>query len=177
MDKKEFFDRYQLSNVAVQSPDLEILSSDGFGAAIEEFINEKFGGIARVHREAAASSSILACTEYTAFFFKTLLSDIHGRVFLDINITSDDRFLTFLISSDRPLPLTEVEMRNLIRIARNAGMQIYPGQDSLRLTFSFADAAIRRIYAINPKDARAVMLYKLGEIFHCGAISFAAKEK
>jgi hypothetical protein len=177
MDKKEFFDRYQISKAFVQSPDLDVISSDGFGAAIEEFINGKFGGIARVHREYYLSNPILACTEYTAFFLKTLLCDIHGRVFLNINISADERYLTILVSADKPLPLTDGEMRDLIRLARNAGMQIYPESCALRLTFSYADAALRRVYAINPKDARRLMLYKLGEIFHCGAISHTVKNK
>lgn len=177
MDKISFYESYNLSDATPRSPELEIIYSDGFAAALEEFINDRFRGIAHVSHGELSSSAILCSTEYAAYLFKTLLAEIYGRVFLDIRISTDDRGLTILINHNDPLPLTEGEMRNIIRIARNAGMEIYPSEGSIRLTMSFADAALRRIYAANPRDSRGVMLYKLGEIFHCGAISHTVKNK
>ena len=177
MNKANFYIEYNLSNATPQTPTLELMMANGFSDAIEEFINERFCGVAKVSKSGISKDSILCSAEYTAYFFKTLLADVYGRVFLDISILSDDKQLTILISHDEPLPLTDKEMRNIIRLARNGGMQIYPSENQIRLTFSFADAALRRIYAINPRDSRSVMLFKLGEIFHCGAICFTAKEK
>ena len=176
MDKIEFFKTYNISDATPSSPTLEIMTADGFASAIEEFINEKFGGIAHVHLEPISSKPILCSAEYTAFFFKTLLADIYGRVFLDIQISSNDKQLIILINHDAPLPLCDREMRNIIRMARNAGMIIMPRDGSISLTLSFSEAAIRRIYAVSARDSKHIMLYKLSEIFHCGAISFTAKK-
>ena len=177
MDKISFYESYNLSDATPRSPELEIIYSDGFAAAIEEFINDRFRGIAHVSHGELNSSAVLCSTEYAAYLFKTLLAEIYGRVFLDIRISTDDNRLTILINHSEPLPLTEGEMRNIIRIARNAGMEIYLSEGSIRLTMSFADAALRRIYAANPRDSRGIMLYKLGEIFHCGAVSHTVKNK
>jgi len=59
-------------------------------------------------------------------------------------------------------------MRSIIKAARNGGMKIYFEDDKIRLTLTFSDAAIRRVYAISVIDGRNIMLAKLSEIFFCG---------
>lgn len=170
MTKLDFISTYEISDATPQNPTLEVISADGFSHAIEEFINDRFRGIARVRCQVYSGSSVLVSTEYAAYFFKILLSEIYGRVFLNINISSDTERLTIEISPEGTLPLCDKQLRQIIKIARNAGMQIISENENLRLTLNFADAAIRRIYAISLSDGRAIMLYKLGEIFHCGAV-------
>ena len=38
----------------------------------------------------------------------------------------------------------------------------------IRLSLSFSEAAIRRVYAISVNDGRRIMLSKFGELFYCG---------
>jgi hypothetical protein len=177
MDKIEFNSTYSISDAAPRNPAHEILSADGFATAIEEFINEGFGGIAHVDSDVYSGSSVLCCTEYVAYFFKTLLADVYGRVFIEIKINIEKDHIKILIEPSEPLPLKDEEIRNLVRIARNAGFKTLFLDGKFHLKLNFSDAAMRRVYAISPRDGRHVMLYKMGEIFHCGALKFTAKKK
>ena len=67
------------------------------------------------------------------------------------------------------IPLTDTELRFLIKTARNAGMDIYPYKDRIELYIPFSKAALLRIYAISVGDGKRIMLNKLNEIFFCGA--------
>jgi hypothetical protein len=175
MDKNDFNLSYKISDATPRNPALEIISADGFAMAIKEFINDGFGGIAHVSCDVYSGSSILCSTEYAAYFFKKLLAEIYGRVFLEMSIKTEDDRLVIIIEPGEKLPLCDSQMRDLIRIARNAGMKITLDGDNIRLSASFADAALRRVYAISARDGKSIMLYKLGEIFHCGAVYHVAK--
>jgi hypothetical protein len=177
MDKAEFTLTYKISDAMPINPCREILSADGFATAIEEFINEGFGGIAHVDCDVYSGNSVLCCTEYVALFFKTLLADVYGRVFLEIKMNIEKDFVVIRIEPSDTLPLCDKEMRNLIRIARNAGFNIRLDDGIICLKLGFTAASLRRVYAISPRDGRYVMLYKMGEIFHCGALKFTAKKK
>ena len=177
MDKIEFNSTYSISDAKPINPAHEILSADGFATAIEEFINEGFGGIAHVECDVYSGSSVLCCTDYVAYFFKTLLADVYGRVFIEIKINLEKDHLKIIVEPSDPLPITDEEIRNLVRIARNAGFRTLFIDGKFDLKLNFSDASLRRVYAVSPRDGRQVMLYKMGEIFHCGALKFTAKKR
>lgn len=177
MDKIEFNSTYSISDAKPINPAHEILSADGFATAIEEFINEGFGGIAHVECDVYSGSSVLCCTDYVAYFFKTLLADVYGRVFIEIKINLEKDHLKIIVEPSDPLPITDEEIRNLVRIARNAGFKTLFIDGKFDLKLNFSDASLRRVYAVSPRDGRHIMLYKMGEIFHCGALHFTAKKK
>lgn len=175
MEIKEFKEKYRISDAFPQSPTLHSMSADGFSDAIKEFINERFRGIAHVDLRYVGTSGVFCSAEYTAYMLKYILSAIRGRVFLEITVKEVEDHLEILMESDNPLPLTDSEMRNTIKLARNAGMKIYPDEKAIRLSISFAEAAARRVYAISTGDSRRIMLGKLHEIILVPEISAAKK--
>ena len=177
MDKIEFNSTYNISDAKPLNPAHVILSADGFATAIEEFINEGFGGIAHVDCDVYSGSSVLCCTDYVAYFFKTLLADVYGRVFIEIKIHLEEDHLKIIVEPSDELPITDEELRNLVRIARNAGFKTLYLDGKFHMKLNFSDASMRRVYAVSPRDGRHIMLYKMGEIFHCGALKFTAKKR
>lgn len=168
MDKNEFINQYKIKAAMPLDPSLRVIPGEGFALAIEEFINDRFRGVARVTAELESYGGVLVCSEYVASFFKALLAEIYGRCFLDITISSDKERMTILVKPDMPLPLEDKQMRNLIRLARNGGMRIFLEDGNIRLTLLFSDAALRRVYAISVYDGRKIMLGKFSEIFYSG---------
>lgn len=168
MTKKEFIDQYNIKDALPIDPSKKAMPAEGFAMALEEFLTDKFRGAVIIERESISAQAMLISAEYLAYFFKILLTDIYARQILRVNISSDMKKLNILISTDEPLCLTERELRDLIRLARNAGMEIYPEECSLRLSVLLSPAMIRRVYAISVVDSRLIMLGKLGEIFFCG---------
>ena len=168
MDKKQFVKDYNIKDAVPLDPSLRVLPAEGFAQAIEEFINERFRGVARARAQVASYAGVLVSAEYTAYFFKTLLTEIYGRAFLEINISNDNEKLIIEIEYGEELPLAEKQVRNLIRTARNAGMTINLLEGTIRLSLCFSEAAIRRVYAISVNDGRRIMLSKFGELFYCG---------
>ena len=143
--------------------------------ALEEFMNDRFRGIIRVSIDTISAEAIMVSAEYTAYFFKMLLTYIYGRTFLNMDIKSEDKALIMTITTDEDLPLTDSERRFLIKTARNAGMEIYPSERKIKLLLRFSKAAYRRVYAVSVFDGRRVILAKLNEIFYCGA-PYSTKE-
>ena len=169
MIKNEFLNKYELSDAVPMDPTARTVPAEAFVVALEEFINDRFRGIARVKADMISAEAVLVSAEYAAYFFKTLLTYIYGRVFLNINVTYDAQGLVMLITSDENLPLTDAELRFLIKTARNAGMEIYPEGRKIKLTLKFSKAALRRVYAVSVSDGKRVILSKLCEIFYCGS--------
>lgn len=168
MDKKQFITEYNIKDAVPLDPSLRVLPAEGFAQAIEEFINERFRGVAKARAQVASYAGVLVSAEYAAYFFKALLCEIYGRVFLEINISNDNDRLIITIECEDELPLEEKQVRNLIRTARNAGMTIDLEESAIKLSLSFSEAAIRRVYAISVNDGRRIMLSKFGELFYCG---------
>ncbi len=168
MDKKEFVKEYSIKDAMPLDPALSVIPSEGYAQAISDFINERFPGVAKARTTAISYGGVLVSAEYTAYFFKMLLAEIYGRTFLDINIASEGDKLIIYINYEGELPLADKQMRNLIRTARNAGMRINLYQGQIKLSLSFTEAAIRRVYAISVNDGRRIMLSKFGELFYCG---------
>ena len=177
MNKKDVITEYEIRDALPIDPSSSPVPAEGFALAIEDFINTKFRGVASARSKVVSYAAVMVCTDYVAYFFKTLLSDIYGRRFLEITLESDSERLIINISFDGDIPLEDREMRNLIRLARNAGMNIYPGSDSIRLTLKYADAMRMRIYAISVNDGRRIMLGKMVELFYSGEPLDAEKPK
>lgn len=177
MIKNEFISKYELSDAVPLDPTSRTVPAEAFAEALKEFINDRFRGIARVNMDIVSAEAVLVSAEYAAYFFKTLLTYVYGRVFLNIEVSSNSHGLTMLITTDEDLPLTDPELRFLIKTARNAGMEIYPDSRRIKLTLSFAKAASYRIYAVSVGDGRRVMLSKLNEIFYCGEVRMIVRNK
>lgn len=170
MTKKEFIIQHEISDAVPIDPSKKTLPAESLSLGIWEFMEHKFSGAIKVSCGDISAQSVSVCAEYLAFFFKTLLTDIYGRVFLTMDITSDEQGLNLMIRSDAPLPLTDSEMRQLIRLARNGGLEILPDTDSIKLTVGFSPVAYRRVYATSIRDGRRIMIGKLIEIFCHGEL-------
>ena len=176
--KSSFTNQYNLSDAVPLDPTAKTVPAEAFAIALEEFMEDRFRGIMRIHIKSSISSeAILVSAEYAAYFFKTLLSYVYGRVFLNVEISCDKQNLVLSIKSESDIPLTESEMRFLIKTARNAGMEIYPGKNEIMLTLAFSKAAVCHVYAISVSDGKQVMLSKLHEMFFCGMLSGATTHK
>ena len=138
--------------------------------AIAEFINHQFDGIIRVEYDNITAQSISVCADYVAYFFKTLIADIYGRVILNMNIASDENSLRILISSDANLPLSDNEIRRLIKLARNGGFEVYPDSDSIILSTELVSTLSQRVYAVSIMDGKRIMFGKMVEIFCHGEL-------
>lgn len=169
MAKNVFIEKYQLSDAVPMDPTTKAIPTEAFAEAIDEFISDHFRGIARVNTDRMLANPLLISTEYTAYFFKMLLTYVYGRVFIDIDLKCDENGLNIFISSNEELPLTEKELRFLIKTARNAGMEIYPSKSRIDLNVPFSKAAFLRVYAISVGNGKRIMLSKLNEIFFCGS--------
>ena len=169
MEKHEFIKEYQLSDALPVDPTLRTVPAEAFASALKEFTYDRFRGIARVSYTDISCESILISAEYTAYFFRSLLSFVYGRVFIDIDISSDREHLTMIISSEEELPITDSELRFLVKTARNAGMEFYLADNKIKLKVAFSKAAIHRVYAVSVSDGKQVMLSKLCEMFYCGS--------
>ena len=170
MTKREFIEHYEIKDALPVDPSRKVIPADALYSALCDFLSERFKGAIRTEIEPTTAQSVLISAEYMAFFFKTLLTDVYGRVLLTIRSEADEKHFHIIISSEEDLPLTERELQDLIRLARGSGMEIYPDARSLRLSASFSPAAIRRVYAITIVDGRRIIFGKLNEIFCCGEL-------
>ena len=126
MTQNEFIKYYSIADAEPVDPSKKAIPAESFSSAIEEFVNQRFPAAVRVKCGNVTAQSILVCCEYVAYFFKTLITDIYGRVMLNIEIHSDGKGLYVDIHTDGELPLTDKELRQLIRLARNGGFEFYP---------------------------------------------------
>ena len=169
MVKINFLEKYQLSDAVPMDPTAKTVPAEAFAEALEEFINDRFRGIARVNTVEISTEPVLISAEYAAHFFKMLFTYVYGRVFLHIDLKCDKNGLNIFVRADENLPLTDTELRFLIKTARNAGMDIYPDGSMIELNLPFSKAAFLRVYAISVGDGKRIMLNKLNEIFFCGS--------
>ena len=168
MTKQEFIDHYEIKDALPVDPSKKLIPAEAFYSAVRMFIDERFRGAAVASYANISSQSVLICADYAAYFLKMLLFYVYGREMLTISAESNDEALSIIISAENYLPLTQSEMNSLIRLARNAGMEIYPDKKSIRLTVAFSPAQVRRVYAVSVSDGEKLMVKKLVEIFYCG---------
>ena len=170
MTQNEFIKYYSIADAEPVDPSKKAIPAESFSSAIEEFVNQRFPAAVRVKCGNVTAQSILICCEYVAYFFKTLITDIYGRVMLNIEIHSDGKGLYVDIHTDGELPLTDKELRQLIRLARNGGFEFYPEENGIRLSTGFTPTVARRVYALSIADGRRIMVGKMVEIFSCGEL-------
>ena len=170
MTKKEFIEQYSISDTLPVDPSKKTLPAEAFATAITEFMEKKFRGAVKVSQDSISAQSILVCAEYVALFFKMLLTYVYGRVMLIMEISSDQSGLNIHIRAEEDLPLSDIEMRELIRLARNSGFDIRPDDRSIKLSTGFAPTIARRIYAVTIVDGKRIMLGKMVEIFCQGEL-------
>lgn len=168
MNKEDFIYQHGIKNALPIDPSKRALPAEGFAIALTDFLSERFRGAARIECDSVSAGAILISAEYAAYFFKILLTDLYARQMLTVKISSDEKNLIIYVGADEPLLLTEGEWRDLIRLARNSGFEIYPEELGFRLTAGLSPAMIHRVYAVSVVDARRVILGKLSEIFFCG---------
>lgn len=168
MTKREFINHYEIKDAMPVDPAKKLVPAESFYSALCEFLEQRFYGAVKIESRNISARSVLICADYAAYFFKMLLTYVYGREMLYITADSDDEKLSIIILSESDLPLTSGETRSLIRLARDAGMDIYPEARSIRLTLSFSAALTKRVYAISVGDGKLAMLGKLSEIFYCG---------
>lgn len=170
MTKKEFIEKYSISDTLPVDPSKKALPAESFATAITEFMENKFRGAIKVSQESISAQSILVCAEYVALFFKMLLTYVYGRVMLVMEISSDQSGLNINIHAEEDLPLTDSEMREIIRLARNGGFDIHPDDRCIKLFAGFEPTIARRIYAVTIVDGKRIMLGKMVEIFCRGEL-------
>lgn len=168
MTKKEFIQYYSIADAEPIDPSRRALPAEAFSAALIEFMENRFPSVVRVSCEKISAQSVLLCAEYVAAFFKSLITYVYGRAVINIDIVTDNDHLILYITADGGLPITDSELRSLVKLARNGGFEFYLTGDSIKLTASFSPTAVRRVYAVNIVDGRGVMLGKLVEIFCYG---------
>lgn len=168
MNKGEFIKQHEISDACPIDPTRKALPAEAFSSAICDFLENRFAGAIKARAEIISAQPILISADYAAYFFKMLLTYIYGRSFLNAYFESDKNGFHILINADEELPLSDSEQRELIRIARNAGFEIYPESTSLKLTAKFSVAALHRVYAVSIYDGKRIMLGKLVEIFYHG---------
>ena len=170
MTKKEFIEQYSISDTLPVDPSKKTLPAEAFATAITEFMEKKFRGAIKVSQETISAQSILVCAEYVALFFKMLLTYVYGRVMLIMEISSDHSGLNIHIHAEGDLPLSDSEIRELIRLARNGGLDIRLDDGCIKLSAGFAPTIARRIYAVTIVDGKRIMLGKMVEIFCQGEL-------
>lgn len=177
MNKSEYINIHRISNAAPLDPSRKAMPAEAFASAIEEFLEGKFWGSIKVGRSVISAQPIMICAEYAAYFFKMLLTNVYGRCLLTLKIESDNKGLSMSISAEDKFQLSETEIRDLIRIARNAGFEILVDENLIYLKARFtATATIRRVYAVSIADGKRIMLSKLIEIFYQGELMSAEPE-
>lgn len=167
MKKQEFCKKYNFASGVVIDPKCKLFFASSISDSLVEFLNDRFRGAIDVSSNVNTNRQILVSPEFMAMFFKRLLSDIYGRIYLRMLIESDQSCLTMKISYDGELPLSFEEMCLLIKTARNAGMEIYPEDREITLVIDYADTSRHYVYA-SVSDSKRRMLSKLNEIFFCG---------
>lgn len=168
MDRQSFIKEYNIRDAKPIDPSSRVLPAEGMACALANFINDRFRGVAKANARVSSYGGVLISAEYMAYFFKTLFAYVYGRCFLEIDITNDNDRMSILIRYNGELPVSDTEMRDLVRIARNAKTEILVKPDEINLQLKFEDAARRRVYAISVNDGSRIMLSTMGEIFYSG---------
>ena len=168
MNKQDFISKFSISNATPLDPSAKGVPAEAFAGALSEFLGDGFRGVIRVHTLDLPQKAVMVCSEYAAHFFKELLCAVYGRIFLEVTIGSSDGGMAIDISYEGELPISEKEMRSLIKIARNAGMSIGIEEGKIKLLLRYSDLMMHRVYAISVSDGKLAMLGKLNEIFFCG---------
>lgn len=132
--------------------------------ATKDYLDNRFRGIMRVNIIDIKDKYLMVCPDYFAYFFRTLLSDIYGRAFLNIEFSVNKDKIQ-IIADWENFELSDSQTRNLIRIARNAGFEIYPNEKCIKLSAECLESVVTQIYAISPDKGYSTILESICIIF------------
>lgn len=149
MEKQIFKKKYGIGDHVVENIGKCEIPVRDFADAIEEFLFKNFRGLVEVTGCDLPLDNIIISPEYVAFFFKELLSDIHGRGLLKIGMMKEDREYTLSFYMPKGVELDFYETNDLIRIARQAGFEVYFNDGTMDLTITLKESFSRSIYAIS----------------------------
>ncbi len=170
MTKKEFIQHYAIADAKPLDPSKKAIPAEAFSYALAEFMENRFASVVRVSFDNISAQSVLICAEYVAEFFKMLIIQVYGRAEININISTDKERLTLIVGVDGGLPVSDSELRQLIRLARNGGFQVNLHEGAMVLSVDFTPTVSHRVYAVSIVDGRRVMLGKLVEVFCHGEL-------
>ena len=165
MDYNNFISEYKIGSTSPTDPSRTLMHARAFGEAIYEFVDSGFRAAAEVNVNIKSSECIMLTTDYMALFFRTLFTSIFGRVYLKIDISEINGIIIMDISADEPMPLTNREINTLIKIARNAGMEVASIDGRLTFTLEFSKSEEYSVYAGDFFSGKRTMHMGLCKIF------------
>lgn len=163
--KNNFIINHKISDSRPSDPVARVFLGLYFAEAVDEFLSNNFKGCIRVNRSKFDNESVLVCGDYVAYFFKLLLTSVYGRVLLNMDISSGNQELVMSIEAAEVLNIADSELRQIIKTARNAGMNIAISDRGMTLTLKYKDAQIHKVYAISPEDGKRYVAESFSEIF------------
>ena len=169
MQKQEFIESHKISDALPRDPSSKVVLATSFAESIDLFLDEYFRGSIVVENRTSSADWIAVTPEYAAHFFKTLLCYVYGRSLIKIVFSTTANNLVIDIESEVGFSLSDIEIRQLIKIARNAKMEISIEEKSMFLTLKYVNGTRQRVYALSFAEGKHNMLLKLGEIFFGGA--------
>lgn len=169
MDQNNFIETYSISDASPQRINKSVHTTMAFSHGIKEFIEENFRGLAEVEYDTSMNLSIMISPDYSAYFFKKLLSYIYGKAFVKIRVYTDDKQFNVEISSDTSLPISRQETNELIRQARNAGFEVYSIDTSITMATPILKEASLSVYAIPVERGAQIIKQSFNSIFFYGS--------
>ena len=133
--------------------------------ATKDYLDDRFRGIMSVNIINIEDKFLMVCPDYFAYFFKTLLSYIYGRAFLKIEFSVNKDKIEIKADWEENFELSDSQTRNLIRIARNAGFEIYPEKNRIKLSAVCTESIVTQIYAISSDKGYAAIWTSICTIF------------
>jgi hypothetical protein len=158
MDQNNFIERYSISDAVPREIKKSVYTTTVFSQSVSEFIEENFKGLAEVECCTSTNLSIMVSEDYSAYFFKKLLSYVYGKNFVKISFFTDDNQFNVEISSGTPLQISHQHMNDLIRQARNAGFEVHSIDGSVTLATPILKEVTLSVYAI--PAVRSVQIIK-----------------
>ena len=134
--------------------------------AVKDFIESEFPACAEVNADISCDEAIMISADYMALFWASLLRSVFGNAFLSIDIKTSEDGLTMSVSTDKPFSVSESEINRLIRIARNAGMDVTNSQKLFSAQIKFVSKKEYSVYAINVSTDKKIIISKLCEMFY-----------
>lgn len=146
MTKTDFYKKYKLGNTVPSDPMHRDIAVSDFLNTLKKFTDEYFSGLVSISSADAFDECITVSEEYTALFFKNLLSHIGGRfVAVIVVLRVADRIH---IKINLPLDPTELEARSmLVKSARAAGFEFYLEEGGILLRASLKKEKFIGVYA------------------------------
>ena len=143
----------------------ETYSITAFATDVCAFLNDNFNGFVDVCETVGPFSSgyISLCTDYIAYFFKSIISYCGGvdTITVRIEVTADSKML-ISVRSAAFASLTSDELRDIIRAAKDTGFIITTDRDGISLRREYKNGtsmSVRAVQEISLYDRFAAMFF------------------